>query len=83
MLHGFGTSGTLWEPLVEASAADYRLTIPDLRGYGHDGPALRASLHTHGASYSVNQSSSSSSASTFVLYVASSNQRSFSLFHVL
>lgn len=34
LLHGFGTSGALWEPLVEAFAEDYKLIIPDLRGHG-------------------------------------------------
>jgi len=34
MLHGFGESGRLWDPIVPELSSHYRLIIPDLRGHG-------------------------------------------------
>jgi len=34
MLHGFGNTGAMWEPLFDAFS-DYQLIVPDLRGHGH------------------------------------------------
>ena len=45
-VHGFPLSGALWAPLVEALAADYRLIVPDLRGFGHNAPADTLSMTT-------------------------------------
>jgi pimeloyl-ACP methyl ester carboxylesterase len=34
LLHGIGSSGMSWLPVITALANDYRLLIPDLRGHG-------------------------------------------------
>lgn len=34
MLHGFGDSGDMWQPLAVAMARDHTMVIPDLRGMG-------------------------------------------------
>ena len=34
LLHGFGDTGDMWQPLAEQLAADHRVVIPDLRGMG-------------------------------------------------
>ena len=34
LLHGFGESGRVWDPLLEALSEHYRLIVPDLRGHG-------------------------------------------------
>jgi len=33
-IHGFPLTGAMWEPLVEPLGGEYRLIIPDLRGFG-------------------------------------------------
>ena len=35
LLHGFGGSGSAWEPWVTELAKRYRVIVPDLRGHGH------------------------------------------------
>jgi pimeloyl-ACP methyl ester carboxylesterase len=40
LLHGFGESGDMWIPLATALAANHRVIVPDLRGFGlSDHPA--------------------------------------------
>ncbi|WP_157219631.1 alpha/beta fold hydrolase [Flavisphingomonas formosensis] len=34
LLHGFGDTGDMWEPLAEDLARDHRVIVPDLRGMG-------------------------------------------------
>lgn len=34
LLHGFGDSGDMWEPLAERLVKDHRVIVPDLRGMG-------------------------------------------------
>lgn len=34
LLHGFGGTGAMWNPLVSELSRHYRLIIPDLRGHG-------------------------------------------------
>jgi pimeloyl-ACP methyl ester carboxylesterase len=34
LLHGFGDTGDMWQPLVEKLVADHQVIIPDLRGMG-------------------------------------------------
>ena len=34
LLHGFGDTGDMWEPLAEILVKDHRVIIPDLRGMG-------------------------------------------------
>jgi pimeloyl-ACP methyl ester carboxylesterase len=34
LLHGIGTSATLWQRVIDRLAGDFRLVAPDLRGYG-------------------------------------------------
>ena len=34
MLHGFGDSGDMWEPLASAMVRDHTVIVPDLRGMG-------------------------------------------------
>ena len=43
-VHGFPLSSTLWEPLVEALQDDYRVIVPDLRGYGQNEPDMELSM---------------------------------------
>lgn len=35
LIHAFPLSGAMWQPQVEALADDYRLIVPDLRGFGN------------------------------------------------
>jgi pimeloyl-ACP methyl ester carboxylesterase len=35
LIHGLGASGAVFQPLLPALAARYKLIIPDLRGHGH------------------------------------------------
>ena len=37
LLHGLMASGAMFDPLVELLRNDFRLLIPDLRGYGQNG----------------------------------------------
>jgi pimeloyl-ACP methyl ester carboxylesterase len=34
LLHGFGDTGDMWQPLAELLAADHTVIVPDLRGMG-------------------------------------------------
>ena len=34
LLHGFGDTGDMWEPLAEKLSADHTVIVPDLRGMG-------------------------------------------------
>jgi len=34
LLHGFGDTGDMWQPLAEVLVKDHRVVIPDLRGMG-------------------------------------------------
>lgn len=34
LVHGFPLSGRLWEPITAALSQDYRVIVPDLRGFG-------------------------------------------------
>jgi len=34
MLHGFGDSGDMWEPLASVMVKDHTVIVPDLRGFG-------------------------------------------------
>src|SRR5207249_6699082 len=34
LLHGFGDTGDMWEPLAELLAKDHTVVVPDLRGMG-------------------------------------------------
>src|SRR5215467_6187413 len=34
LLHGFGGTGDMWQPLAEVLVADHRVVVPDLRGMG-------------------------------------------------
>ena len=34
LLHGFGDTGDMWEPLARELVADHRVIVPDLRGMG-------------------------------------------------
>jgi pimeloyl-ACP methyl ester carboxylesterase len=34
LLHGFGDTGDMWEPLAEALVKDHTVIVPDLRGMG-------------------------------------------------
>lgn len=42
LVHGWGMNGAVWQPLVEQLAANFRLHLIDLPGFGHS-PALPAS----------------------------------------
>jgi pimeloyl-ACP methyl ester carboxylesterase len=44
LVHGFPLSGRLWQPLVESMKDDYRLIIPDLRGFGRSEASEEASM---------------------------------------
>jgi pimeloyl-ACP methyl ester carboxylesterase len=44
LVHGFPLSGRLWQPLVESMKDDYRLIIPDLRGFGRSEASKEASM---------------------------------------
>ena len=49
LLHGFGTSGALWEPFVEAFAKNYKLIVPDLRGHGRSSNPTKKFTHRQSA----------------------------------
>jgi len=34
LLHGFGDSGDMWEPVVEVLVKNHTVVVPDLRGMG-------------------------------------------------
>jgi pimeloyl-ACP methyl ester carboxylesterase len=34
LLHGFGDTGDMWQPLAEVLVADHKVIVPDLRGMG-------------------------------------------------
>src|SRR5689334_21021494 len=34
LLHGFGDTGDMWQPLAEVLVADHNVIVPDLRGMG-------------------------------------------------
>src|SRR5438128_647343 len=34
LLHGYGETGDMWEPLAENLAKDHTVVVPDLRGLG-------------------------------------------------
>jgi pimeloyl-ACP methyl ester carboxylesterase len=34
LLHGFGDTGDMWQPLADVLVADHRVIVPDLRGMG-------------------------------------------------
>src|SRR5262245_65288123 len=34
LLHGFGETGDMWQPLAEVLVADHLVIVPDLRGMG-------------------------------------------------
>src|SRR6476469_2145093 len=34
LLHGFGDTGDMWQPLADALVSDHRVIVPDLRGMG-------------------------------------------------
>ena len=34
LLHGFGDTGDMWQPLAERLVNDHRVIVPDLRGMG-------------------------------------------------
>ena len=34
LLHGFGDTGDMWQPLAEALVGDHTVIVPDLRGMG-------------------------------------------------
>src|SRR5262245_20172888 len=34
LVHGIGSRGVSWWPVIDALAADFRLFVPDLRGHG-------------------------------------------------
>ena len=36
LLHGFGDTGDMWQPLAELLVADHTVIVPDLRGMGLD-----------------------------------------------
>ena len=35
LLHGWPQHGGMWEPMIDELAADYRVLVPDLRGFRH------------------------------------------------
>jgi alpha/beta hydrolase fold len=37
LLHGYGETGDMWEPLAEVLAKDHTVIVPDLRGMGLSG----------------------------------------------
>ena len=37
MLHGYGETGDMWEPLATKLAKDHTVVVPDLRGMGLSG----------------------------------------------
>lgn len=39
LVHGFPLDHTLWNAQIESLAERYRVLVPDLRGFGHSGPA--------------------------------------------
>ena len=39
LLHGFGETGDMWEPLARALVASHRVVVPDLRGMGRSSRA--------------------------------------------
>ena len=43
LVHGHPLDHTMWQPQVEFLAPNYRVIVPELRGYGVDATALRAS----------------------------------------
>lgn len=43
-IHGFPLSSKLWEPLIEPMKDDYRLILPDLRGFGQSEGSAEASM---------------------------------------
>lgn len=44
LIHGYPLSGKLWEPLLEPMKDDYRLIVPDLRGFGESEASEEASM---------------------------------------
>ena len=49
LLHGFGDTGDMWQPLAEVLVKDHRVIIPDLRGMGlSDYPAGSYDKKTQG-----------------------------------
>lgn len=48
-IHGFPLSGVLWKPLIEPMKDDYKLIIPDLRGFGQSGPGGESSMARYAA----------------------------------
>jgi pimeloyl-ACP methyl ester carboxylesterase len=38
LIHGFGESHTIWEPIAEKLGSKYRVLIPDLPGFGESSP---------------------------------------------
>ncbi|MEQ8330394.1 MAG: alpha/beta fold hydrolase [Longimicrobiales bacterium] len=37
LLHGFGETGSTWDPILDALRAEHRLIVPDLPGHGYSG----------------------------------------------
>ena len=44
LLHGYGETGDMWEPLAEKLAKDHTVIVPDLRGMGS--PRVRPAATT-------------------------------------
>lgn len=43
-VHGFPLDGELWQPQLDALAGDYRVIVPDLRGFGDSTPTKTATM---------------------------------------
>jgi 3-oxoadipate enol-lactonase len=46
-VHGFPLDGELWQPQLEDLASDYRMLVPDLRGFGQSTPTQRAAMEQY------------------------------------
>jgi pimeloyl-ACP methyl ester carboxylesterase len=47
LVHGYPLSGRLWEPIIPALSRDYRLIVPDLRGFGRSESSASASMERY------------------------------------
>lgn len=49
LVHGFPLDGELWRPQIDGLAGDYRIIVPDLRGFGQSMPSVEATMEEYAA----------------------------------
>ncbi len=47
LVHGFPLDGTLWQPQLDELADEYRVIVPDLRGFGESTPGAEVTIEQY------------------------------------